>query len=130
MEKSWSKSWKASSQARKQRKYSHNAPLHIKHKMLSSPLDKELRKEHGVRSLPIRKGDEVQIMVGQFKGHKGRVEKVSLAKMCAYVEGAALKRADDTESLYPIHPSNLKIVKLELGDKRRNQKIERMNKKE
>ena len=66
--KKFSKFWKSSTQARKQRKYVHNAPLHIKHKMLASSLSKELRKEHGVRSVPVRKDDFVTIKSGQFKG--------------------------------------------------------------
>lgn len=126
MKKVWSSSWKSSGQTRKQRKYIFNAPMHIKHKLCSSSLSKELKKEHGIRSVPVRSGDTVKVMSGQFKGHSGKVTKVSLSRMKVYVDGASVKRSDGTESLYPIHSSNLMITKLDLSDKRRTEKIEKM----
>ena len=128
MKKLFSKAWKSSSQARKQRKYLFNAPLNIRHKLCSSSLSKELRKEYGFRSIPVRKGDFVKIKTGQFKGKSGKVVKVSLSRLKAFVEGAVVKRADGTESLYPIHPSNLEITKLDTSDKLRVEKIERRKK--
>jgi large subunit ribosomal protein L24 len=52
----------------KQRKAMYQAPLHRKHKLFSAHLSKELRKQWNKRSLPVRKGDEVKIMRGKFKG--------------------------------------------------------------
>ncbi len=125
MKKEWSKFWKSSVQTRKQRKYVHNAPLHVKHKMVSSSLSKDLRKEFSIRSVPVRTGDLVQVIAGQFKGKRGKVTKVSVARTFAHVEGATIHRADGTDSFYPIHPSNLMITKLELTDKTRAAKIGR-----
>lgn len=34
---------------------------------MSSPLSQELRTKHGVRSMPIRKDDEVQVVRGTYK---------------------------------------------------------------
>ncbi|MBC7119559.1 MAG: 50S ribosomal protein L24, partial [Methanobacteriaceae archaeon] len=62
-----------SKQPRKQRKFLHNAPLHIRHKIMSANLSKELREEYNRRSLPVRKGDKVEIMRGDFKGHQGKI---------------------------------------------------------
>lgn len=128
MVKLWSKFWKSSIQVRKQRKYNYNAPLHVKHKMIGANLSPELRKEHGIRTLPVRKGDTVTVISGQFKGKTGKVEKVSLSRIAAFVENMTVSRADGSASLYPIHPSNLRIIKLDLSDKRRVEKIERMKK--
>jgi len=128
MEKKWSKSWKNSLQTRKQRKYLHNAPLHIKHKLVASSLSSELKEKHGVRSIPVKKGDTVTIMAGQFKGKSGKVTKVSLARTFAHVEGAAVKKANGSDSLYPVHPSNLMITKLDLDDKKRAEKLEKVKK--
>lgn len=125
MEKKWSKFWKSSVQTRKQRKYKFNAPLHVKHKMVSAPLSKELRKEFAIRSVPVRTGDFVKVIAGQFKGKSGKVTKVSVTRMYAHVEGATVSRADGTDSFYPIHPSNLMITKLELTDKMRAAKVGR-----
>jgi hypothetical protein len=45
----------------KSRKRHFNAPSHIHRKIMSSPLSKELRQKYNVRSMPIRKDDEVQV---------------------------------------------------------------------
>ncbi len=129
VKKLWSKVWKSSTQARKQRKYIFNAPLHIKHKMMSSTLSKELRKEYNQRSIPIRKGDTVKIMTGQFKDKTGKITKVSLIKSKVHIEGAVIKRSDASEAFYPINASNLMITKLDLSDNARVVKLKKEVKK-
>jgi len=37
---------------------------------MSAPLSKELRQKHNVRSMPIRKDDEVVVMRGHYKGQQ------------------------------------------------------------
>lgn len=49
------------SSRRKQRKAHFNAPSHIRRRIMSAPLSKDLRQKYGVRSIPIRKDDEVQV---------------------------------------------------------------------
>ncbi len=49
------------SSRRKNRQRHFSAPSHIRRKIMSAPLSKELRKKYGVRSIPIRKDDEVQV---------------------------------------------------------------------
>jgi large subunit ribosomal protein L24 len=124
MKKAWSKMWNSSTQKRKQRKYLFNAPLHIKHKLLTSPLSAELKKEYNTRNAPVRVGDTVSVEVGQFKKKSGKVTKISLARTKVYVEGVAVKRSDGTDAQYPLHPSNLKITKFDTTDKRRVEKLE------
>lgn len=61
-----------SSSRRKNRERHFSAPSHIRRKLMSSPLSKELRQKYNVRSMPIRKDDEVQVsyamsvMLGEF----------------------------------------------------------------
>ncbi|MDA3854851.1 MAG: 50S ribosomal protein L24 [Candidatus Woesearchaeota archaeon] len=128
MKKLWSKSWKSSGQSRKQRKYLHNAPLHIRHKMAASTLSKELRAEYNIRAIPVRKGDTVLVTVGDHKEKSGKVTKVSYAKMATYIEGVENNKADGSKTMYPVHPSNLIITKLDTSDKMRVSKIERAKK--
>jgi len=71
MKQKWSSKWTGSVQARKQRKYRINAPLHVKRKFLSAGLSKELRKRYSRRSIALRKGDEVQVISGKFKKRQG-----------------------------------------------------------
>ncbi|NPA04521.1 MAG: 50S ribosomal protein L24 [Crenarchaeota archaeon] len=117
-----------SRQPRKQRKALFNAPLHKRQKLVSAPLSPELRERYGIRSLPVRKGDEVLIMRGDWKGQKGKVAKVDLKRMRIYIEGITVKNARGEPRYYPIHPSNVMIVNLNLDDKRRKEIIERRRK--
>jgi len=109
----------------KQRKFLYNAPLHIRRKILSSHLSKELHAKYKRRSFPLRKGDEVEVMKGEHRKKHGKISKVDLKKYKAYVEGVTIKRTDGTERQVAIHPSNLKIINLSLEDKLRVKALER-----
>lgn len=47
---------------RKNRKAHFTAPSHIRRRLMSAPLSKELKQKYNVRSMPVRKDDEVQVM--------------------------------------------------------------------
>ncbi len=108
----------------KQRKALFNAPLHLK-KMLSAPLSPDLREKYGIKRLPVRKGDTVRIMRGDWKGHEGKVVRVDIKRVRIFIEGVQRKKADQTPVYYPIHPSKVMIIKLDLSDKWRKKIIER-----
>ncbi len=55
-----------SSSRRKARKRYFTAPSHIRRRLMSAPLNKELRRRYNVRSLPIRKDDEVAVCIFFF----------------------------------------------------------------
>ena len=61
----------------KQRYYQYNIPKHENHKLLSASVSKKLKQEKGLKSLPIREGDEVLIVRGSHKGKSGKVNKVA-----------------------------------------------------
>lgn len=125
MKKEFSTSWVSSKQPRKQRKFRVNAPLHRKHGFLAVHLSEDLKRETGRRSIPVRKGDDVRILRGSFKGSSGVVDHVNSSKSKVYVESAKIKKVDGSEALRPIDPSNLVITKLSLDDKKRKNVIER-----
>ncbi|MEM7818206.1 MAG: 50S ribosomal protein L24 [Candidatus Aenigmatarchaeota archaeon] len=114
---------KVSKKPRKQRKLLFRAPKHLRRKMLSAHLSKELREKLKRRSMPLRKGDEVKIMRGKFKGKIGKVLRVSYKKYRIYVEGCTKKTARGEEKLVAIHPSKVMIVNLNLEDKWRAEKL-------
>jgi large subunit ribosomal protein L24 len=118
-----------SKKPRKQRKFLFNAPLHLRRKMLSAHLSKELREKYKTRSMPVRKGDEVEIMRGEFKGKKGKVSRVDLKNYKVYIEGITRRKTTGAEVQVPIHPSNLRIISLNLNDKKRVEAIEKKIKK-
>jgi len=117
-------------QARKQRKALYEAPLHKRNKLMSATLSEELREKYGTRSMPVRKGDVVEIMRGDFAKHKGRVEKVDLSRVRIFVEKATIKRSDGSEKFYPVHPSNVRITKLDTSDEKRFKHLEVREEKE
>lgn len=124
MKQAWIKSWKSSVQKRKQRKYRRNAPLHVLRKFFGCNLSKELRKKYSRRNIPLRKGDKIKIIRGQFKGKIGKVEKVLMKRERVYIEGIQITKKDGNKVYYPIHPSNLMISELNLEDKLRKKKLE------
>jgi len=125
MKQKFSKQWKASKQPRKQRKYRANAPLNIRHKLISANLSKELRKKYGKRNFPIRKEDRVKIMKGEFKKKTGKIELVKLKKLKVTIEGIYRTKKDGTKVSVYFDPSNLQIQELNVEDKKRRQALER-----
>jgi large subunit ribosomal protein L24 len=125
MKSKWSKKWRASKQPRKQRKYRFNAPLHIRHRMMSAPLSKDLRKKHSARNIPLAKKDKVKILRGKFKGTIGDIEEISLERLKVFVKGAEFKKEEGRAIRYPIDPSNVIIIELNLSDKERKNALEK-----
>ena len=114
-----------SEKPRKQRKFLYTAPIHLRRKLMSVHLSKELREKYKRRSMPVRKGDEVEVMSGKFKKQKGKISKINLKKYQVFIEGVTVKRTDRTERQKPIHPSKVKLINLNLDDKRRVKLLER-----
>ncbi len=114
-----------SKQPRKQRKFQYQAPLHLRHKMMSVNLSPDLREEYKRRSLPIRKGDTVKVLRGDFKDHEGKVEKVDMKNYRLMIEGMSVQKPDGNQIYHPVHPSNLMIVDIKMDDEERSEIIER-----
>jgi len=123
-----STSYNRSTKARKQRKYRALAPIHLRHKLVSANLSKELRKKYLRRSFPIRKDDTVRIMNGQFWKKTGKVLIVNNVKKKIYIENIQRSKRDGTKVNVPIDPSNVQIILLNMEDKKRIKSINR-NKK-
>ena len=115
----------ASPKPKVQRKAFYNAPLHLRHKLASAHLSRELRDKLGIRSLPVVVGDRVMIMKGDHKGKTGKVAEVDLKGLWVKVEGITRKKADGTEVLVKFRPWDLLILDLNLKDKWRRRIIER-----
>ncbi|MDO5861125.1 50S ribosomal protein L24 [Methanobrevibacter sp.] len=108
-----------SKQPRKQRKALYNAPAHARGKHLSAALSKDLRAKLGKRSLPIRTGDKVSVVRGDFKGHEGEVLSVDYTSYKVTIDEVTLSKPDGTATFLPVDPSNLVIIDADLKDDRR-----------
>lgn len=80
-----------------------------------------------VRSIPIRKDDEVTIMRGANKGREGKITSVYRLKWCVHVERVTREKSNGQSVPLGVHPSKVVINKLKL-DKDREQILERMAK--
>lgn len=83
-----------SSKARKQRKAHFNAPSSERRIRMSAPLSKELREKYNVRSLPIRKDDEVMVVRGHFADREGKVVECYRKKYVIHVERVTREKAN------------------------------------
>merc|ERR1711872_740049 len=108
------------SSRRKQRKRQFSAPSHIRRKLMSAPLSKDLRQKYGVRSMPIRKDDEVQIVRGHFKSQQvGKVLQAYRKKYVVHIERIQREKANGATVHVGIHPSKVVIMKLKLDKDRK-----------
>lgn len=135
-----------SSSRRKSRKAHFAAPSSNRRTLMSSALSKDLRKKYNIRSLPIRKADEVTVVRGGHKDTEGKVIRVYRKKFIVHIERLTKDKVNGTLSMIvwsiastnflregstiqvPLHASNLVITKLHL-DKDRKNLIERKQRK-
>lgn len=93
---------------------------------MAGHLSADLKKAHSKRAFPLRVGDKVKILRGDFKGTIGKVESVDVKNMRIYVTGAEREKSEgQPASKYPIDPSNVKLIDLDLTDARRKKALER-----
>ncbi|CAG9944191.1 hypothetical protein V2G26_015948 [Clonostachys chloroleuca] len=107
-----------STSRRKSRAAHFKAPSSQRRVILSAPLSKELREKYNVRSIPIRKDDEVTIVRGSNKGREGKVTSVYRLKYVIHVERITRDKASGQSVPLGIHPSNVVINKLKLDKDR------------
>jgi len=119
MKSLFNKNWKASKQPRKQVKFRANAPNHIKRKFLSATLDKILRKKFDRRSIEVKKGDEVKIMRGKFKGKSGKVSEIDAKNSRIQIDSAQRQKKGGEKMETWFNPSNVKIINLDATDNKR-----------
>lgn len=115
-----------SSSRRKSRKAHFTASSHIRRVIMSSPLSSDLRQKYKVRSLPIRKDDEVQVVRGQYKGREGKVVTCYRKKYVIHIDRVTREKANQMPVPVGIHPSNVMIVKIKM-DKDRKAILDRKN---
>ena len=112
-----------SSSRRKSRKAHFGAHSEARRKLMSANLSKELQARHGVRSMPIRKDDEVLITRGMYKTREGKVTAVYRKKWVVHVERISREKVNGASVPVGIPASALVITKLKL-DKDRKAKLE------
>jgi len=86
---------------------------------MSAALSKDLRKKYNVRSMPIRKDDEVQVVRGTYKNRDGKVTQVYRKKFVIHVERITREKNNGATVMLGIDPSKVVITKLHLDPDRK-----------
>merc|ERR1719498_2200449 len=86
---------------------------------MSAPLSEDLRQKYGVRSMPIRKDDEVQVVRGKFAQRDGKVTQCFRKKFVIHVERCTTDKVNGAQVPVGIHPSKVVITKLKLNKDRK-----------
>ncbi|MGQ9478584.1 MAG: 50S ribosomal protein L24 [Thermoproteota archaeon] len=101
---------------------------HVAYRSSSVHLSRELREKYGFRSIPVRTGDRVLIVKGDYRGVEGNVTRVDRERGRVYISGVYRENARGEQRLVPIPFSNIIIVKLDEKDKWRRSILERKRK--
>ena len=108
-----------SASRRKSRKAHFSAPSSVRRKIMSSHLNKDLAQKYHVKSMPIRKDDEVIVVRGSNRGREGKVIQVYRKKYVIHIERVTREKSNGSTVNVGIHPSNVVITKLKLDKDRR-----------
>jgi large subunit ribosomal protein L26e len=108
-----------SSSRRKNRKRYFQSHSNFRRTMMSSPLSKNLQLKYNVKSLPIRKDDEVKIIRGNMKGKIGKVIQCHRKNFSIYIEDITCFKTGKSLSYVPISSSNVVITNLTLTNERK-----------
>ena len=76
---------------------------------MSAPLSKELRQKHSVRSMAVRKDDEVVITRGHYKGQQpAKITAVYRKKWVVHIDRITREKANGATVPIGIHPSKVR----------------------
>ncbi|GMM32478.1 ribosomal 60S subunit protein L26B [Martiniozyma asiatica (nom. inval.)] len=104
----------------KSRKAHFTAPSSARRVMMSASLSKELREQYGVKSMPVRKNDQVLIVRGSKKGQEGAISSVYRLKFAIQLEKLTKEKSNGASVPINIHPSKVVITKLHLDKDRKD----------
>ncbi|KAL2644550.1 hypothetical protein R1flu_012137 [Riccia fluitans] len=101
---------RVSSSRRKSRKAHFSAPSSVRRILMSAALSSDLKNKYSVRSVPVRKDDEVQVVRGTFKGREGKVVQVYRRKWVIHVERITREKVNGATVNVGIDPSKLRML--------------------
>merc|ERR1719482_869106 len=107
------------SSRRKSRRAHFSATSSQRRKAMSASLSKELQAKYNVRSVPVRKDDEVMVVRGIYKNREGKVIACYRRKYVINVERITRDKANGAQVNVGIQPSNCIITKLKLDKDRK-----------
>ncbi|MCX6804388.1 MAG: 50S ribosomal protein L24, partial [Candidatus Diapherotrites archaeon] len=103
----------------KTRKEQYTMPMHTAAKTVASRLNEKLSKELLCRSIPVRKGDTVKIVRGEFSGKEAKITSVNRKSRKIFVEKIVRKKSNGQEWQVPIDASNVIVIDIDRTDRKR-----------
>ena len=92
---------------------------------VSAHLADDLKTRYSMRAVPIRKGDSVRVLRGEFAGLEGKVDTIDRPHSRVFVEGMTReKTAGGKSSRLSVHASKVILTNLNLSDKWRSSLLE------
>src|SRR5438445_13096571 len=92
---------------------------------VSARLADDLKTRYSTRAVPIRKGDSVRVLRGEFAGLEGKVDTIDRPHSRVFVEGMTReKTAGGKSSRLSVHASKVILTNLNLPDKWRSNPLE------
>jgi len=99
-------------------------------RLVNAHLSASLRSRLGIRSMPVREGDTVRVVKGEYAGKRGRIRRVLRNRGRVEIVGIT-EKSGKGDTIYPkISISYLEITRLNMGDKWRRKIISRKTGKE
>lgn len=94
-------------------------------RLLSAHLANDLKTRFNTRSIPVRNGDSVRVIRGEFAGLEGKVDRIDRPNGRLYVEGMTREKTTaGTSSRLTVHVSKVMITNLNMSDKWRSSLLE------
>ena len=100
-----------------------HVPKHVRDAMICSSLADNLREQYTRKSVRVKKGDNVRVMRGEYSGIEGKIEKVNTQRGTLAIEGVQREKVRGGNVKVQIHASNVKIIGLNLDDKKRENRL-------
>lgn len=107
--------------ARKQRKRLHTLDSTSTRRKMVVPISPDLRRQHGIKRIALRKGDTVTVVKGdkEIRGSEGKISKVDIVSRKVTIDGITIPKADGKQAARPIAFSNLMVTGLAQDPKRK-----------
>lgn len=102
-----------SKKPRKQRSALQKVKNHQVSKLFTAPIDESLQEIYGIKRIPVRVGDSVRIIKGEFVGIEGKVTSMNKKTRKLIIEEATLQKQSGENYFVPISVSNIIITKFE-----------------
>ena len=100
-------------------------PLHKRNKSQATHLSEELKSKYNIRSFPIRKGDTVKVMRGEYAGVEGKITQILREFDRLNIEGVTREKIAGGTVPIKVHTSKVMITELNTDDKWRQKTLSR-----